>query len=368
MEDELFFSKEAMFYEKREGEKVQCLLCPRECVIRDRERGFCRNRENRKGTLYSLVYARPAVVDIGPIEKAPLYHFIPGHLRLCLTCASCNLRCRYCQNWHLSQSPPEKLGHELHTPHEIVENAERWGLSSVSFTYTEPTVYYEYAFDVAHRAKEKGLRTSIVSNGYIRKDPLLKLLSVLDAVKIDLKGFSENFYQEVCSASLKPVLESLKLVKREKVWLEIVNLVIPSLNEDLERIGEMCQWIKENLGIDTPLHFTRFFPNYELRHLPPTPLSLLESACEVAQRTGLRYVYLGNVPGHPLNSTYCPSCHHRLIHRSQFDVLEMKIEEGRCGYCGFSIPGRWGERPLTIDPVGGVAHSGSRKRGALRVS
>jgi len=261
---------EAMFYRKTPGSTVKCLLCPTECVIGDGKRGFCRNRENRKGKLYTVVYGKPTVVDIGPMEKAPIYHFIPGHFRLCLTCASCNLRCKHCQNWHLSQSSSEDQKCYSYTPEQIVKQAQTYNLSSISFTYTEPTVYYEYIYDISVIAKENGIKTSIVSNGYINREPLLRLLKVLDAVKIDLKGFSEKFYKEVCSATLKPVLESLLTVKKENVWLEIVNLVIPTLNDDLKMIDEMCRWIKENLGEDTPLHFTRFSPNYKLMHLSPT--------------------------------------------------------------------------------------------------
>ena len=333
--------KEAMFYKKDQGTSVQCLLCPRECVIPKGKIGFCRNRENQDGTLYTLVYGKPAVVDIGPIEKAPLYHFIPGHFRLCLTCASCNLRCTHCQNWHLSQKSLEEIDSYSYSPDEIVARAKGQGLFSVSFTYTEPTVYYEYLYDISVVARENGMKTSIVSNGYINREPLLKLLKVLDAVKIDLKGFSEKFYEEVCSASLKPVLESLLTVKKENVWLEVVSLVIPTLNDDPKMIDEMCRWIKENLGLDTPVHFTRFHPDYKLTHLSPTPASTLESAYDIAKKNGLRYVYIGNVPGHIRNSTFCPSCNRKVIHRTNFDILEMNVLNGKCKFCGSPLQGKW---------------------------
>jgi pyruvate formate lyase activating enzyme len=332
---------EAMFYKKEHGTAVQCLLCPRECVISEGKRGFCRNRENRQGTLYTLVYGSPVVVDIGPIEKAPIYHFIPGHFRLCITCASCNLRCKHCQNWHLSQKSFEELDHFSYSPAEIVQEAKKQGLDSVSFTYTEPTVCYEYLYDISVVARENGTKTSIVSNGYINRGPLLKLLKVLDAVKIDLKGFSEEFYEEVCSASLKPVLESLQTVKKQNVWLEVVNLVIPTLNDDSKMIDEMCRWIKENLGKDTPLHFTRFHPDYKLTHLSPTPLSTLDKAYEIAKKNGLMYVYIGNVPGHVNNSTFCPLCNRKIIHRTNFHVLEMNVVNGRCKFCNSPIEGKW---------------------------
>jgi len=333
--------KEAMFYRRMNGQNVQCLLCPRECVISEGKRGFCRNRENQKGKLCTIVYGKPSVVDVGPIEKAPIYHFFPGHFRLCITCASCNLRCKYCQNWHLSQKSLEELTHSPYSPEEIIQAAKRQQLNSISFTYTEPTVYYEYLYDISSVARPMGFKTSIVSNGYINQTPLMKLLKVLDAVKIDLKGFSENFYAEVSSGTLKPVLESLITVKKEKVWLEIVNLIVPTLNDDPKMIDQMCQWIRENLGTDTPLHFTRFFPNYKLTHLSPTPISTLESAHEIAKKNGLRYVYIGNVPDHVHNSTYCPSCNRRVIGRTHFDVLEMNMTNGKCKYCNFPIPGNW---------------------------
>jgi pyruvate formate lyase activating enzyme len=333
--------QEARFYKNVDAQTVQCELCPRECIIQNGKRGFCRNRENREGKLYSLVYGKPAVVDIGPIERAPLYHFVPGHFRLCLTCASCNLRCRHCQNWHLSQKSFEQINYYSFNPSEIVKRARNHNLFSISFTYTEPTVYYEYLYDISLIARKNGMKTSIVSNGYINPEPLLKLLTVLDAVKIDLKGFSETFYREVCSANLKPVLDSLLTVKKENVWLEIVNLIIPTLNDDPKMIDEMCRWIKNNLGEDTPLHFTRFSPNYKLTHLPPTPISTLESAYRIAKNNGLRYVYIGNVPGHIYNSTFCPSCNQRVIHRDHFDVFEVNLVNGKCKFCNFSIEGRW---------------------------
>jgi pyruvate formate lyase activating enzyme len=233
------------------------------------------------------------------------------------------------------------LNHYPYSPSEIVQHAKKQGLFSISFTYTEPTVYYEYLYDISVVAREAGMKTSIVSNGYINRDPLLKLLKVLDAVKIDLKGFSEEFYEEVCSATLKPVLESLLTIKKEDVWLEVVNLVIPTLNDDSRMIDKMCRWVKENLGVDTPLHFTRFHPDYKLTHLSPTPVSTLESAYETAKKDGLRYVYIGNVPGHIRNSTFCPSCNRKVIHRTNFDVLEMSVMNGKCKFCGCPLQGMW---------------------------
>ena len=333
--------KEAMFYEKLSGNRVQCQICPRWCVIPEGERGFCRNRENQGGTLYSLVYGKPCTVNMTVPEKGPLYHFIPGHKRLALATVSCNLRCKYCQNWQISQMSVEEVSHYDLSPEEAVDLALREGAKSVSFTYTEPTAFYEYMYDIAKLAKERGLRTSIISNGFINPDPLRELLKVLDAVKIDLKGFSEEFYAEVSSACLEPVLTSLKTVKEAGVHLEIVNLVVPTLNDDPETIRAMCQWIVENLGEDVPLHFNRFFPNYRLTNLPPTPIVTLEMARQIALDVGLKYVYIGNVPGHEADNTYCPKCGKRLIRRAYLAILENNVVGGRCKFCGERIPGIW---------------------------
>jgi len=333
--------KEARYYRRLDDDRVWCQLCPRKCIIPEGRRGFCRVRENRGGKLYTLVYGKPCVVNIGPIEKAPLYHMIPGHRRLTLATVSCNLRCKHCHNWHISQIGPEKSRYYNMSPEQVVAEAIRLGVTSISFTYTEPTVFYEYMYDIAKLARAKGLKTSIVSNGYINPEPLKELLKVLDAVKIDLKGFTQRFYQEVCSAELEPVLNTLKVLKEEGAFFEIVNLIIPTLNDDPEEIRQMCLWIKENLGPDVPLHFTRFSPAYKMTHLPATPVSTLEMAVKIAHQVGLRYVYIGNVPGHKYNSTFCPQCGRRLIHRIHFSVLSNDVKEGRCPYCGCEIPGIW---------------------------
>jgi pyruvate formate lyase activating enzyme len=227
------------------------------------------------------------------------------------------------------------------SPKDIVEEAKRRGLDSISFTYTEPTIFYEYIYDISKLAKKRGIKTSIVSNGYINPQPLRKLLSVLDVVKIDLKAFTEGFYQKICSATLKPVLETLKILKEEDTFFEIVNLIIPSLNDSPKEIKEMCKWIRENLGKDVPLHFTRFMPAYKMLNLPPTPIKTLEDAIKIAKEMGLRYVYIGNVPGHKYNSTFCPKCKKRVIHRVHFTVLKNEIKGGRCKFCGYKIPGVW---------------------------
>lgn len=334
--------KEAMFYHRLKGGNVQCAVCPRRCVVPDGGRSFCRNKENRGGKFYTLVYGKPCTVTMTRPENAPLYHFVPSHKRLALATVGCNFRCKYCQNWHISQARVEEREYYELSPEEVVELALREGAKSVSFTYTEPIAFYEYMYAISKLARERGLMTSIVSNGFINPGPLRELLKVMDAVKIDLKGFTDEFYHEVSSAELEPVLTSLKIVREERVYLEIVNLVVPTFNDDAGVIREMCWWIKQNLGDDVPLHFTRFFPNYKLTHLPPTPVQTLEMARGIAQEVGLKYVYIGNVPGHEGNNTYCPKCGKLLVLRAGFAVLENNVIGGRCKFCGERIPGIWG--------------------------
>ncbi len=334
--------KEACFYRKLGDNETQCLMCPRRCLIPEGARGVCRNRENRSGTLFALTYGRPCSIAVEPIEKAPFWHFIPGHKRLCVATVGCNLRCKYCQNWHISQKRVEEVRHYNLSPEEVVKIARREGVKSICFTFSEPTAFYEYMYDIAKLAKENGLMSSMVSNGFINPEPLRKLTKVLDAVKIDLKGFSEDFYEKVCFGRLGPVLNTLRILKEEGTWLEIVNLIVPPLNDDPNEIEKMCEWIKKNLGDEVPLHFIRFFPNYKLTHLPPTPVETLEKAIEIAQGVGLKYVYIGNVPGHKYNFTYCPKCGRCLIKRVVFFLLENNIVNGRCKFCGEKIPGLWG--------------------------
>ncbi|HSW40331.1 MAG TPA: AmmeMemoRadiSam system radical SAM enzyme [Acidobacteriota bacterium] len=334
-------AKEALFYQKLEGNTVQCRLCPNVCMISAGQSGFCRVRKNIGGRLHSMVYGRPCTIDVGPIEKAPLFHFLPGHQRLCVATVGCNLRCLYCQNWHISQKGPGEVKEWNMSAQGIVEEARRRGVNSISFTYSEPTVFYEYVYDISKLARERGVKTSIVSNGYINPQPLRDLLPYLDAVKIDLKGFSEEFYREVSSARLEPVLQTLKVLQEEKAHFEIVNLVVPTLNDDPAVIEKMCLWIKGHLGEDTPLHFSRFHPTYRLTNLPATPVRTLDAAIRIARDTGLRYVYIGNVPGHRHNSTYCPRCEERLIHRVHFSVLRNNLAQGRCKFCGHRIHGIW---------------------------
>lgn len=334
--------RETMFYQKLENNTVQCGICFRKCIIPEGKRGFCRNRENRKGKLYNIVYARPSAVHIDPVEKEPQYHFLPGSQILCIGTAGCNFRCKQCQNWHLSQRSIEEMEYTYDlVPEEIVRIAQEKKIPTISFTYNEPISFYEYMYDVAKLAKEKGLKIIWHSNGSLNPEPLIELLEYSDAVTIDLKGFTEKFYSEVSSAKLEPVLRTLKIIKEKGVWLEIVNLIIPGLNDNPDDLKKMCQWIKENLGPDVPLHFSRFFPAHKLIAINSTPIETLEMAYRIAREVGIKYVSIGNVPGHIHNSTFCPRCNKRLIYRIHFTVLENNIVDGKCKFCGYKIPGVW---------------------------
>ena len=333
--------REAMFYRKLDENWVQCGICFRKCTIASGGRGFCRVRENQGGRLFSLVHSRPSAVHIDPIEKEPQLHNLPGTLILCIGTVGCNFRCKQCHNWHLSQSSPGDLRTYDMSPEEVVAMALRGNIPTISFTYNDPIVFYEYVYDVAVLAKEAGLNILWHTNAAIEPEPLKELLKYTDAMTVDLKGFSEKVYSETYSAELAPVLRSLKIIKEEGIWLEIVNLIIPTVNDDPNEIREMCEWIKENLGAEVPVHFSRFVPAYKLTHLPRTPVKTLEMAREIAKDVGLHYVTIGNVPGHKHNSTFCPKCDKRLIHRIHFQVLKDNLEEGKCKSCGHKIPGIW---------------------------
>ncbi len=320
---------------------VQCELCPRQCRVSKGQRGFCRVRENRDGKYYSLVYGNPCAIHLDPIEKKPFFHVLPATTSFSLATAGCNFQCKFCQNWEISQSSPEDLYNYEVSPETVVKKAGEAGARSVAYTYVEPTVFYEYMVDIGLLAKKRGLLNVCHSNGFINPEPLRNLCKVMDAANVDLKGFRDDFYAEICGGQLQPVLESLKIYKQSKVHLEITNLVIPTKNDDLAILNEMCSWIKEELGADTPIHFSRFYPLYKLKNLPPTPVSTLEKARMAALSAGLEYVYIGNVPGHEGENTFCPKCKKVVIKRSGYIVGEVNLKEGKCKYCGKPIPGIW---------------------------
>ncbi len=334
-------ARPARWYRKLEGLRVECGLCPRRCRVADLERGACGVRENRAGEYFTLVHSRPCSLHLDPIEKKPFYHVLPGTSSLSLATVGCNLECRFCQNWEIAQARPEQVpGFDL-PPDRVAALAGKYGAPTIACTYTEPVVWAEYAIDVAVAGRAAGLRTLLVSNGYIEREPLDDLIAVLGAVKVDLKAFTDGFYRDQCRGERKPVLDTLRRLRKKGMWTEIVVLVIPTLNDSEAETRDLARFVRNDLGPDVPVHFTRFHPAYRLRNLPPTPVSLLERAREIATAEGLSFVYVGNVPGHPGNHTYCPGCGTLLIRRTGMAVLENRLLAGRCPGCRREIPGVW---------------------------
>jgi pyruvate formate lyase activating enzyme len=333
--------KEALFYDKLDNKSVQCHICPRNCLIPVGKRGFCGVRENRLGILYALSYGKLVSGHVDPIEKKPLFHFLPSTTAFSIATAGCNLRCKFCQNWEISQKKSDEVQYNYIEPQDLIKKVKESGSPTIAYTYTEPTIFYEYMLETAMLAKKEGLRNIMHSCGYINEEPLRKLTPYLDAANIDLKGFSDDFYKKLSDATLEPVLRTLKILKQEGVHLEITNLLLPGFNDDPEMITRMCVWIKENLGADTPLHFSRFFPMYQLLSLNPTPVESLERARKIAQEAGLKYVYIGNLPGHPAENTVCPKCGKLLIERKGYFVVQNNIQNGQCKFCGEKIEGVW---------------------------
>jgi len=331
---------EASFYKKIKNKTVQCNLCPRDCIIKAGSRGNCGVRQNINGKLYSLVYGKPCSAALDPIEKKPLYHFLPGEKAFSIATAGCNLHCLFCQNWEISQGMPEQVSHLNLPPKKVIEETKKAGSRIVCYTYTEPTVFYEYMEDAAKIAKNENLKNIAVSNGFIQQEPLKKICKLIDGVNIDFKG-NDHFYRKYTGAWVGPVLESLKTYKKNKVWIEITNLIIPGLNDKESDISWLINWIKENLGVNTPLHFTAFWPTYKLVHLHSTSIEKLRSARKMALKAGLNFVYTGNLPDEEGNSTFCPSCKKLLIKRIGLHISQNSIINGKCKYCNEKIPGVW---------------------------
>ena len=341
IDDEARFRVEARFYEKLAGKSVQCHLCPRGCVVEPGQRGHCRIRENQGGTYYSLVHSRVCAAHIDPIEKKPFFHFHPGTVAFSLATAGCNVNCKFCQNWEISQAKPEDLPARYMPPKDIAALAKQNQCPTVAFTYSEPTVWNEFVTDVADVVHEQGLKSVVISNGFIQQQPLKRLCQRVDAIKIDLKAFSAEYYREVVHGELQPVLDTLITTRKEAKWMEIVHLVVPTLNDGDTELRDLARWIKANLGSDVPVHFTRFHPMYLLKNLPPTPVETLERAKKIADAEGLQFVYIGNVPGHPAENTYCPKCSRLLIERAGFTITRNHIRKGKCEFCKQTIPGVW---------------------------
>jgi pyruvate formate lyase activating enzyme len=320
---------------------IRCLLCAQSCTIPAGERGKCRARMNVKGELYSLVYGRPITTQLDPIEKKPFYHFLPGSGAFSLATSGCPLRCKFCQNWQISQASPEDYFTPNTRPAEIVDAAAGRSAPVIAFTYNEPTVFTEYMVDIARLARKQKLRSVMISCGYMNPEPLAEMCRVLDAIKIDLKGFDPSFYRNVCGAELSPVLRSIRQIARSGIHLEIVNLVVPTLNDSDKMLRGLVDWVMGELGPDVPVHFTAFHPDYQLLNLPQTPVRTLENARGLALSKGIHYPFVGNVPDHPGNHTYCPGCNKIVIRRNGFFVLEVNLKNGHCKYCGRAIAGVW---------------------------
>ncbi len=332
---------EASWYKKLEEGRVECQLCPQACTVADAERGTCGVRENRGGTYFTLVHSMACSIHADPIEKKPFFHVMPGELALSYATAGCNVECKFCQNWEISQFRPEQVRSIYLPPEALVEAAKRAGARLTAATYSEPVIFWEYVRDAARAAKKAGLVPTVVSNGFIQEAPLREVLPLLKAVKVDLKSFREEFYRDQVRGKLEPVLKALEIIRGADVWLEIVVLLIPTLNDSEAEVRDLSKWVKVNLGPDVPIHFTRFHPTYRLTDLPPTPVATLERSWKIARAEGLNYVYLGNLPTHPAENTVCPGCGEVLIRRLGFKILENRLKQGSCPACERTIPGVW---------------------------
>ncbi len=338
--------RKADYWERLSGGRVRCLLCPNRCVLSPGETGACHGRMNRGGTLYSLTYGRPSVLALDTVEKSPLYHFNFREQALSIATAGCNLSCRYCQNWEVSQVKPDRVDKVFHLePYEVIDRAKRHGVRAVNFFYTEPVVYYEYMRDIARLAKKQNMKTFCITAGYINPEPLEEMIPLVDAFVVGLKGFTDSFYRDIIGGRLEPVKDSLVTLARhrDKTWFEIVTLLVPGYNDSSRTIKAMTEWIAGNIGREIPLHFTRFEPYYKMKDTPPTPPETLRRADGIAREAGLRYVYLGNLPGGEGSATVCPRCGETVIERINFTVIKNRLQKGKCP-CGETIPGRWDTR------------------------
>ncbi len=341
----------AMLWEKREGEKVLCRLCPNRCVIGEGMVGFCQVRRNIGGELVSLNYDRLCAANEDPIEKKPLFHFMPESLSFSIACVGCNLRCEFCQNWQISQMALEegRISGQQIDPADLVSHAKHAGCQSISYTYTEPTVFFELAYDTSKLAHEAGLKNVFVSNGYISIEALETIEPYLDAINVDLKGFTEDFYHHRCHSRLAPVKETLRWLARSRIWLEITTLVIPGQNDSDKELQQIAQFIGKDLGPQVPWHVSRFHPDYKMTDIPATPTSTLEKALRYGKEAGLRYCYGGNTPGHPSENTYCYHCNRLLVERRGFSIKKNDIIGSSCPGCRTLIDGvdwDWAKRPL----------------------
>ncbi|MGR3218251.1 MAG: AmmeMemoRadiSam system radical SAM enzyme [Candidatus Anammoxibacter sp.] len=333
------WSREADHYEQYKN-MIRCKLCPHECILKENDRGFCRTRVVKKDKLFTVAYGNPCAVHIDPVEKKPLFHFLPSTSILSVATAGCNLRCLNCQNWEISQSRPGDTRNFDLMPENLAVSTKTRNIPSIAYTYSDPVIFYEYVIDSARIAKRLGIKNVLVTAGYVNEDPLREICKVVDAANVDLKSFNNGFYKKVSKATLSPVLNCLKVMREEGVWIEVTRLIIPTLSDDLDDIKRMCEWMVRELGEYTPLHLSRFHPSYKLKMLYPTPVETLVRASEVARNAGLQFVYVGNIPGHNSEDTICPRCKETIINREGYHIHKNGLNDGRCK-CGEEIPGVW---------------------------
>jgi len=329
--------KEAMFQEKLESKRVRCNLCPHHCILRDGQTGICRVRINRNGKLYTMVYGMASSVAMDPIEKKPLFHFHPGSRVLSFSTLGCNMRCKHCQNYSISQADIRTSRLRKMAPDDIVRLAEEYEADGIAWTYNEPSIWYEFIYDASKIAKEAGYFVVMVTNGYIEEEPLRMLADRIDAMNIDVKAFTNEFYRKITGARLEPVLKTVKLAKELGIHIELTYLIIPTLNDREKEIREFCRWVAKEVGDKTPVHFSRFHPDYELTHLPKTPMETMDMAYDVAKEEGLKFPYLGNILPDDRENTYCPKCGKMLIGREYFNVGAHLVTNGKCRFCGEDI-------------------------------
>jgi pyruvate formate lyase activating enzyme len=333
--------KEALLWKKDEDNKVKCHLCSHRCLIADGGRGVCMVRENQKGMLYSLVYGKLIATNVDPVEKKPVYHFYPGHRSYSIASVGCNFRCSFCQNWDISQMPRDHKGiitGRDFTPENVVAEAIQNNCLSISYTYTEPTVWYEFTKDCGELARAKGLKNIYVSNGFMTRE-MIDDATFLDVARIDLKSFSDDFYRKVCGGRLEPVLDNLKYFKKKGIWIEVVTLIVPEQNDSDEELTSIAEFIADELGDETPWHISAFHPDYKMQDSYPTPDETLVKAYSIGKDAGLDYVYVGNSDVHTGKDTRCPQCKEVLIKRKWFSITDNVVKEGKCPKCGHKIAG-----------------------------
>jgi pyruvate formate lyase activating enzyme len=333
--------KRIAMYQEETARGIMCRICPNECVLKEGELSKCNNRKVHDSKLYTLAFGNPCSANVDPIEKKPLYHFLPGSRAYSIATAGCNLVCLNCQNWTISQTSPDKTRNYDLMPGRVVEECIKNSCASIAYTYSEPVTFYEYVFETATIAKKAGIKNVVKSNGYINAEPLKKLCSVIDAANIDLKAFTESTYLKLTGGKLQPVLDSLKIYRDMGIWLEITNLVVPKWSDNLNEIRSMCRWLNDNGFKNTPVHFSRFYPTHKLEQLPPTPVEILNNAFTIAKEEGLKYIYTGNNPGNEMSDTKCPSCNATLVVRQGYRIVSNNIIGGKCNKCGKKVEGVW---------------------------